>query len=707
MQKILIMYKKILLQTVLLVMACIVLPYITNAQPVCGFDILHKRQLAESPEYARTVAAQDAAIRDILNGASTDPSVKKRMVVVDNDTVYEIPVVIHVIHSGGAIGSSYNPTDVQLLNMIIYLNQAYAASWPAYASPTSGGTRIPIRFIMAQRAPNCTATSGIDRINGSILPGYATEGVRFENASGGVTDSALKSLALWPVNEYYNIWVVSEIDNKDGYPGTIGQFVAAYARFPGQVAAYKDGTVMLASQALSGKKTLPHEFGHAFNLYHTFQGSTVGPGSVCPANANCQTDGDQVCDTDPINQDINFTCPSSGNNPCTGAPWNNQQVNFMHYTSCADQRFTPGQKNRVMAALLNIRGGLVNSSGLTPPPAAAMTAASCTPTSITNSGNMAGIGPARVKLNTLDDSSLTYSHTLKFYEDHTCNLGTELVAGQSYSLSVSTGYNQQIAKAYIDYNNDGAFGVAEEILSSTAPGAYYTHTIAVVPPLTAVTNTRLRMRVVADYATNIALSACSNNLLYGQMEDYYVIITPNTPLATRIYAEATAVQGNSMNYSFKATEEGQIKSYKLQRAGSDMNFQTLKEQTAEDRAAYSFSDEGLQPGAYYYRVLVTENNGHQFYTRTLAVVIEHPASATTTLQVYPNPAKDNFEVVLPSMPQSKTRLIMTDIYGKKIMEQNFAPQMKLTVHSNLRTGIYFLTVFADNNKWTQKVVIAP
>lgn len=698
------MYRKIQLYALLFLMVCAVIPCSINAQPVCGFDILHERQLAESPEYARTVAAQDAKIRDILNGALTDPATKKRMVVTDNDTVYEIPVVIHVIHTGGAIGSNYNPSDVQLLNMISYLNQAYAATWPAYASATTGGTRVPIRFVMAQRAPNCTATSGIDRVDGSSLAGYVASGVRL-NGTVGALDTAVKSLSRWPTNEYYNIWVVNEIDNKDGYPGTTGTFTAAYAYFPG-ASSYRDGTIMLASQALSGNRTLAHEFGHAFNLYHTFEGAS---GATCPANADCNTQGDRVCDTDPTNESAFFTCPgAAANNPCTGLPWNNQQANCMHYTSCADQRFTPGQKNRVMAALLNIRGGLVNSAGLTPPPAVTITAASCTPSSITNSGNTAGMGPARVKLNTLDDSSLTYSHTLKFYEDHTCNLGTELIAGQSYSLSVSTGYNPQIAKAYIDYNNDGTFGAGEEILSSTATAAYYNHASVVTPPLTAVTNTRLRMRVVADYTANAALSACSNNLLYGQIEDYYVVITPNIPLATRIYAEAVAVNGNSMNYSFKATEEGQIKSYKLQRAGSDMNFRTIKEQTANDHAAYSFSDEGLQPGAYYYRVLVTENSGNQFYTRTLAAVIEHSANAVSAgaIQLYPNPAKDNFEVVLPSLPQSNIRLIMTDIYGKKIMEQNYVPQLKLTVRSNLGSGIYFISVFAGNNQWTQKLVIA-
>lgn len=673
------------------------------AQPRCGFDAMHQDLLAKSPEYAKAVAAQDAAIRKVIEDNLADPSLQQRRVVTGTDTVYEIPLVLHVIHTGGAIGSTYNPSDAQLLGMIAYLNQSYEATWPAYASVALGGTKVPLRFVMAQRTPACAATSGIVRVNGSGLTNYTTGGVMRENTSGGVTDSALKSLSIWPANQYYNIWIVNRIDAADGNsPGT---FIAGYATFPGGL-SYMDGTVMLASQAVAGGKTLPHEIGHAFSLYHTFEGSGGPTGSVCPANVNCLTQGDQVCDTDPTNHDAFFSCPS-GNNPCTGLPWNNQQTNFMHYTSCADQRFTTGQKNRIMASLLVARPGLNTSQALTPPPAVAMTAATCTPASIANPNNQFGMGPGRVKLNTLDDSSLTYTNTLKFYEDNTCNLGTTLVVNQTYPISVSTALNDQIARAYIDYNDDGTFGAGEQILNSTVPLGIpnYTHTANVLVPAAAIQNKRLRLRVVADYAANTTLGACSNPQ-YGQVEDYYVIVVPNDPLAIRIYAEAIAVQGNAVNFSFKAAEQEQVKSYKLQRANPDMKFETVQEFPLSANGTYTLKDGNLPSGTYYYRILATEYDGNDYFSRTLAAVVQNTTTAAAGLQLYPNPAKENFELVLPMLPQSEVRVIMTDIYGKKIMEQNFAPQTQLKIHNNLKSGIYFLSVIADHNKWTQKLVIA-
>ena len=137
----------------------------------------------------------------------------------------------------------------------------------------------------------------------------------------------------WDPTQYYNIWVVDKIDGADG---TSGQFIAGFAYFPGGDPNY-DGIIMLATQMITGQKTLPHEIGHAFNLYHPFQGSTDV--TVCPANANCNTDGDLVCDTDPISYNqtggiVDFTC-RTGTNSCTGTAYSsNTESNYMNYTFC-------------------------------------------------------------------------------------------------------------------------------------------------------------------------------------------------------------------------------------------------------------------------------------------------------------------------------------------------------------------------------------
>ena len=276
------------------------------------------------------------------------------------------------MHTGGAIGSIYNPTDAQITGAINYLNQVYAGTYPGMTSPFGGGSvvNMDIQFALAQRTPTCGSTNGIDRVDASSIPNYTTYGVNVNN-SNGVSDITLKNFARWNPSDYYNIWVVNKLDSANG---TSGQFIAGYAYFAGASSSL-DGTVMLATQMISGQKTLPHEIGHALNLYHPFQGSNLN--TQCPVNGNCTTDGDLICDTDPISNNVNgsgvysFSC-RAGTNSCAGSPSGsapapytiNTESNFMSYTNCYTL-FTNDQKVRMQAAMtLPSRASLVSGSNM-------------------------------------------------------------------------------------------------------------------------------------------------------------------------------------------------------------------------------------------------------------------------------------------------------------------------------------------------------
>ena len=330
--------------------------YTALSQAICGFDNMHAKRMEQDPVYRKSIRAGEENIRQYINNHPNQPSAR------GNAAPYTIPVVIHIVHTGGAIGSIYNPTDAQVLGAIDYLNQVYSGT---ESSTTSGD--LQIHFAMAKRDPNCNPTNGINRVDGSGITGYVAGGVNSSTTSG--TDELnVKNLIRWPVTDYYNVWVVNKIDAKDG---TNGQFVAGFAYFPSTapVAAQYDGIVMLATQMKTGQKTLPHEIGHAFNLYHPFQGSPDK--NTCPTNTTCSTDGDQVCDTDPITYNqlggvIDFTC-RTGTNTCTGTPYNaNTENNYMNYTGCFTL-FTPGQNARMLAsAAAAPRASLATSLGATP-----------------------------------------------------------------------------------------------------------------------------------------------------------------------------------------------------------------------------------------------------------------------------------------------------------------------------------------------------
>jgi len=520
------------------------------AQERCGFDALHAKGMVNNPAYLKSVNQFNTSWANY----NQSPNLPQGLVTTNSQGImYEIPVVIHVIHTGGAVGSAYNPSDAQLLNMIDYLNATYATTWGAYPDSLSGGTRFPIRFVLARRTPGCAATNGIIRVNGSGLAGYTAGGINLDQTLGA-DDEDVKALSIWSNHDYYNIWVVNKIDGEDGI-SPASSYVAGYAYFPGAGAA-RDGTVMLASKAAAGQKTLPHEMGHAFGLYHTFQGGTT---TVCPPNTNCNTDGDMICDTQPQRQS-NFNCPTDPN-PCTGTSYNNVQRNIMDYSSCPD-RFTPGQRTRFFSMLLSERPSLLSSLGLLPPTTPGVTAAACTPTT-TTPGNTFNAGPSKVILNDMTaETEGGYTRDgNRVYFDNACIQRANVTIGQSYPLSVTTGPNPERVRVYIDYNNDGIFG-------TTAPELVYTHdgtrsnevhaTNITIPTTGVVTCVPLRMRVVSDRVAAATAPTACGPLVTGQAEDYSVQVQGPSNTGTISIALIGGTNPSCINdpLTFRATPAG-------------------------------------------------------------------------------------------------------------------------------------------------------
>lgn len=87
-------------------------------------------------------------------------------------------------------------------------------------------------------------------------------------------------------------------------------------------------------------RTLTHELGHFFNLYHTFQSCT---------NTNCATQGDRVCDTPPLGTPT-YSCPSDGTVAGCDGTTSALTMNYMDYTNDACMyMFTAGQVTRMLA----------------------------------------------------------------------------------------------------------------------------------------------------------------------------------------------------------------------------------------------------------------------------------------------------------------------------------------------------------------------
>ncbi len=323
-----------------------------EAQEKCGTMAKHDQLLKTDMAYRKSFT-QSEILTDqevALKGAR------------NQGTVYKVPVVVHILHTGEAIGTGSNISTDQIHSAITSLNNAYRKK--AGTIHDGNGADMEIEFCLAQKNPSGNATSGINRVNAtSTISDYATMGVTDAN------EINVKALSKWDNTKYYNIWVVSEIDGNDG-----GSGVQGYAYFAG-ASSIVDGTIILHNafgydpeggrnynlKSYTNKNvTTIHELGHAFGLYHTFDGDDLG----CPSNANCSTDGDHVCDTPP-HERSNSDCVSGLNN-CDGNSSRDLFIhNFMDYSSDDCQTdFTAGQSTRARAQLTSFRANLFSSANL-------------------------------------------------------------------------------------------------------------------------------------------------------------------------------------------------------------------------------------------------------------------------------------------------------------------------------------------------------
>jgi hypothetical protein len=258
-------------------------------------------------------------------------------------STYVIPVVFHVV-----LTDPSQVTDAQIFAQLDVLNKDYSGTnadsshIPSFFKPLFG--KSPISFCLAQRTPAGEATSGIERtVTGQAS--FAYMGDQMKYASSGGADA-------WDPSSYYNIWICALSGNLLGY-----------ATFPGVGVPEAQGVVVDYRSLpggpytnYNGGKTLSHETGHYFNLYHIWGDD----------NGAC-TGTDYVDDTP--NQ-ANFTtgCYSGVHtDACTPGGDGIMYENYMDYSydDCLVM-FTPGQVARMESALLAYRSSLLVSNACQP-----------------------------------------------------------------------------------------------------------------------------------------------------------------------------------------------------------------------------------------------------------------------------------------------------------------------------------------------------
>ena len=244
----------------------------------------------------------------------------------DPDEFFEIQVVFHVLMDTN--GNGLVPLS-RIDDQIAVLNEDFLAK---SGSNGANGTNGRIHFNLATFDPAGNPTNGVT---------YSTDDSWYADSG-----AYYNSLA-WDPNRYLNVYTNTASGALGYFPG-LPQNGILGASFDRVVVHW----ATVGSPAPFGVpfhlgRTLTHELGHYFGLYHSFNGGC--------ANGNCYSGGDRICDT------------NNESSPTSGCPTNRTSCgglaapveNYMDYSDdvCMEQ-FTPEQINRMRCTIGNWRSAL-------------------------------------------------------------------------------------------------------------------------------------------------------------------------------------------------------------------------------------------------------------------------------------------------------------------------------------------------------------
>lgn len=299
-------------------------------------------------------------------------------------TVYTIPIIFHVIHSGQPIGTFPNISQGQINSQITVLNQDFSGngfnssnypsnafvnwvitqSLPSVNTDSNGRVKIAdvgIQFCLATKdtSGNLLPELGINRINylSMNLPNPSNYSTQASMKS--YLDGVLKPQTIWDVTKYLNVWITDK-NTALNYTGvsSVPPF-SGLIDIPNNASDSTDGiwcfTKVIGSNDLFPNgiygsplvegRTLTHEVGHYLGLRHIW-----GDGA-------CATD---YCDDTPPAAAQNTGAPSSyplNVGSCsspTNSPDGEMFMNFMDYPwDIYKYMFTTDQTTRMRTAMIN------------------------------------------------------------------------------------------------------------------------------------------------------------------------------------------------------------------------------------------------------------------------------------------------------------------------------------------------------------------
>ena len=598
-------------------------------------------------------------------------------------TVITIPVVVHVVHSGQAVGTAPNITDAQVESQITILNQDFRKmiGTPGGASINPVAADIEIEFVLAKQDPDGNPTSGIDR-------------VAFTQTSwagrGNDIDLIVKPATIWDPTQYLNMWTLNISDDILGYAqfpeasGLSGLGSGGTAITDGVISSYDvfgssdiSPSFLLASPYDKGR-TITHEIGHFLGLRHIWGDGTGDEASNLP---DC-TATDYCADTPQVGWE-HYTC---GNfDTCTSAAGVDMVENYMDYTNDACMNiFTQNQKDRITVIMNNAvrRSTLKTSIKGTAIPLFAIDAE----VKIETDYSLDGVS---------DCASLPAPVNKKVI---LTNRGTSPLTAITLNYSIAGGANQT-------QNWTGTLTQNESTIVTLLNTASY----GILTASIATSNGTTDQRASNDMHTKTFGPVNYNftNYVFNLQQDFW-----GDEITWDLKDGSGVVEDSGGPYPGKHSEILPLPTLITR------NW-TLANNQCYTFTIYDSEGDGIccDGGSGYYNIKSTNGltivaSGAEYttieniqFTTNTHILGNKEFETSNDIYLYPNPTKGILSISIPSnfgLPNSYT---IANTLGQIILQKEVSATSDLTINtSTLSNGIYFVTVTKENEKKTMQFI---
>lgn len=681
-------------------------------------------------------------------------------------TSFTIPVIVHVIHTGQAVGTSYNISTAQINSQLDVLNEDYRrlnadtslipAIWKSVAADCE------INFCPATVDPNGLPlnTPGIERINAT------TRGWSISGLTNTYITNNIKPATIWNTNKYLNVWVVPDYTNGAGID------LLGYATFPagstlsgitssststtdGFVCWYKSyGRVGNLDPTYNKGETATHEIGHWLGLRHIW------------GDATCGTD---YCNDTPIAQSANYGCHAHPYHLglCSGNTTGEMFMNYMDYSDDAClYMFTNDQKTRVQTCMSNspmrvaqaasTACNSVVSAGddaaalqITSPVASSCATSiipqfklinygnvpltSCTINYILDSGtvstyawtgSISSPGYATVQLPVISGSP-TFSagvHTLKIYTsspngasdvnaaNDTVKTNFTITNPTATAINGSNFYSQPFSVTPFTAGAYPGFSLSNPNIGS--PAWSYTNTAG------GFGNSTSCVRVLNYSATNPNPYAAQTdefntpNFDFTATNPYYLNF--NVAYAKR----SGAINDSLLVYVSTDCDASWTKIYGKSQNNLATNGGTSVTSSFTPTAA-QWRSESIDLSSYQgnshvrFKFKNYNGGGNNIYVDDINVsnaplAVASTASLQNQLLLFPNPSQGTFTLTLNLASQSDVKISIIDLLGNQVYSSKKSNVKNEDIQfdlSNLAKGVYFVEVATNKEKVTRRISI--